>query len=333
MMMPAGSSVPAGEDDQMNVGGGSRPAAAMGARQAGVLAAVLPGLVLLAACGGGPASPGATHAGWEKSKPLAFSACIRAHGVPGFPLSPARRGLRPPRHELDRHELAPPFQAAQKACRSLAIASGFEHTPGRAPQPCRPGDRRIPAQARRAGYAASGRAGPDGLCGRWPRPGPPAIPGGPTALRLSQTLTRVTRRTPRAAPSRSLPGLTTAGSTHEAAPDGSGSLVVALDLRTHEAVVEHSGGQAVRVPLAPDRAVGDVTREVLAAVARAGGAVKINPRPQEVSWSVPLDEDYEHASYDPRQAGDYFTAATQAALALAAFRAPYRGRSSPVDAW
>ncbi len=27
------------------------------------------------------------------------------------------------------------------------------------------------------------------------------------------------------------------------APDGSGSLVVALDLRTHEAVVEHSGGK------------------------------------------------------------------------------------------
>ena len=117
------------------------------------------------------------------------------------------------------------------------------------------------------------------------------------------------------------------------APDGSGSLVVALDLRAHEAVVEHSGGQVERIPLAPDRAVGEVTAEVLAAVGRAGGAVQINPRPQEVSWSVPLDEDYEHASYDPRQAGDYFTAATQAALALAAFRAPYRGRSSPVNAW
>jgi hypothetical protein len=117
------------------------------------------------------------------------------------------------------------------------------------------------------------------------------------------------------------------------APDGSGSLVVALDLRTHEAVVEHSGGRVERVPLAPDRAVGEVTREVLAAVVRVGGPVKINPKPQEVSWSVPLDEDYEHARYDPRQAGDYFTAATQAALALAAFRAPYRGRSSPVNAW
>ena len=112
------------------------------------------------------------------------------------------------------------------------------------------------------------------------------------------------------------------------APDGSGSLVVALDLRVHEAVVEHSGGQAERVPLAPDRPVAEVTREVLAAVRRVAGAVDINPRPQEVPWSVPLDEDYEHARYDPGWAGAYFAAATQAALVLAAFRAPYRGRST-----
>ena len=32
------------------------------------------------------------------------------------------------------------------------------------------------------------------------------------------------------------------------APDGSGGLVVALDLRTHEAVAEHTGGAARRVP-------------------------------------------------------------------------------------
>jgi hypothetical protein len=117
------------------------------------------------------------------------------------------------------------------------------------------------------------------------------------------------------------------------APDGSGSLVVALDLRAHEAVVEHSGGQTQRVPLAPDRPVAEVTGAVLAAVRRVAGAVQINFKPQEVGWTVPLDEDYEHAHYDVGQAGDYFAAATQAALALAAFRAPYRGRSSPVNAW
>src|SRR5215468_5094272 len=44
------------------------------------------------------------------------------------------------------------------------------------------------------------------------------------------------------------------------APDGSGALVVALDLHRHEAVAEHSDGRAARIPLGPDRAVGDVTR-------------------------------------------------------------------------
>jgi Family of unknown function (DUF5996) len=117
------------------------------------------------------------------------------------------------------------------------------------------------------------------------------------------------------------------------APDGSGSLVAALDLRVHEAVVEHDGGAVERVPLTPDRPVAEVTRDVLAAVAKMAGEVRINPAPQEVPWHVPLDEDYDHAHYDSGQVRDYFAAATQAALALAAFRAPYRGRSTPVDAW
>src|SRR6478736_1244564 len=50
------------------------------------------------------------------------------------------------------------------------------------------------------------------------------------------------------------------------APDGSGALVVALDLHAHEAVAEHSDGRAERVALAPDRAVGAVTRELVQAV-------------------------------------------------------------------
>jgi Family of unknown function (DUF5996) len=117
------------------------------------------------------------------------------------------------------------------------------------------------------------------------------------------------------------------------APDGSGALVVALDLRTHEAVAEHSDGRAQRLPLTPHRAVGEVTRELLAAVAGLAGPVTIDPTPQEVSWTAPLDEDTEHATYEPEEVAAYFAAATQAALVLADFRAPYRGRSTPVNAW
>ncbi len=117
------------------------------------------------------------------------------------------------------------------------------------------------------------------------------------------------------------------------APDGSGALVVALDLHSHEALAEHSDGRALRVALGPDRPVGEVTRELLAAVSKLVGQVEIDPTPQEVSWSVPLDEDDEHVNYDPQKVERYFVAATQAALVLAAFRAPYRGRSTPVNAW
>jgi hypothetical protein len=117
------------------------------------------------------------------------------------------------------------------------------------------------------------------------------------------------------------------------APDGSGSLVVALDLRIHEAVVEHSRGDAERIALTPDRPVAEVTRGVIAAANKLGGDVHIDPTPQEVPWTVALDEDFEHSSYDVGEVTSYFAAATQAALVLAEYRAPYRGRSTPVNAW
>jgi hypothetical protein len=117
------------------------------------------------------------------------------------------------------------------------------------------------------------------------------------------------------------------------APDGSGAFVVALDLHRHEAVAEHSNGREERVALTPDRAVGEVTREVLAAARSLAGTIEIDPTPQEVQWTVPLDEDEEHATYDTAQVATYFEAATRVALVLAEYRAPYRGRSTPVNAW
>ena len=72
---------------------------------------------------------------------------------------------------------------------------------------------------------------------------------------------------------------------------------------------------------------------MLEAVERVAGRVEINPAPQEVPWEVPLTEDHEHATYDTEQVATYFEAATQAALALAEFRAPFRGRKTPVNAW
>jgi len=117
------------------------------------------------------------------------------------------------------------------------------------------------------------------------------------------------------------------------APDGSGAFAIALDLHAHETVVEHDDGRVRRVPLTPNRTVADVTRDVLSAVQDLAGAVEISMTPQETAWTTPLDEDTEHAMYDTEQVAAYFAAASLAALALAALRAPYRGRATPVNMW
>jgi len=117
------------------------------------------------------------------------------------------------------------------------------------------------------------------------------------------------------------------------APDGSGALVVALDLHEHASVIEHSDGRMLRVPLTPHRAVGEVTRETLDGIARLVGPVHVNLTPQEVPWTAPLDADHEHATYVESDVAAYLAAATRAAQVLAQLRAPYRGRSSPVNAW
>jgi hypothetical protein len=117
------------------------------------------------------------------------------------------------------------------------------------------------------------------------------------------------------------------------APDGSGAVVLAIDLHDHRAVIEHSDGRRHGARLTPDRPVGEVTREVLRAVTELVGPVPFDARPQEVDWTVPLDQDDQHATYDPRQVAAYLGAATRAAMVLGEVRAPFRGRSTPVNAW
>ena len=117
------------------------------------------------------------------------------------------------------------------------------------------------------------------------------------------------------------------------APDGSGVFTTALDLRSHHLLIEHSDGRSAAIALAPNRPVGEVVREGLSAIEAMGGEVRIDPTPQEVAWKIPLDQDDEHRIYDPRQVSAYFEMASAAALALTRFRAPFRGRSTPLNAW
>ena len=117
------------------------------------------------------------------------------------------------------------------------------------------------------------------------------------------------------------------------APNGSGSFSIVLDLHRHEAVVEHVDGRERRVALTPNRAVAEVYRDVLGAVADLAGRLEIDPRPQETHWTTPLSEDVEHATYDIDQVATYFVAASRSAEVLAELRAPFRGRSTQVNVW
>ncbi|MCB0862636.1 MAG: hypothetical protein KDB66_05410 [Solirubrobacterales bacterium] len=117
------------------------------------------------------------------------------------------------------------------------------------------------------------------------------------------------------------------------APNGNGVFAAVLDLRNHHLLIEHSDGMGAEIALAPNRPVGEVVREALAAIGGTAGPVEIDPTPQEVSWTVPLDEDDEHRIYDPNQVRAYFEMATAAGMALNRFRAPFRGRSTPLNAW
>lgn len=117
------------------------------------------------------------------------------------------------------------------------------------------------------------------------------------------------------------------------APDGSGAIVVVLDLHAHQTVVEHSDGRRAAVALTPHRPVGEVTGQVLESLNAMVGPFPFDATPQEVPWTVPLDQDDDHATYDTDQVAAYLTAATRAAAVLNEVRAPFRGRSTPVNAW
>jgi predicted amidohydrolase YtcJ len=85
-----------------------------GARHA-VLAAVLAGTALLAACGGSAAPVSANQTAYQKA--VAFSVCMRAHGEPGFP-DPQPNGnllINGPKDHLN----GALMNSAQKACQHL----------------------------------------------------------------------------------------------------------------------------------------------------------------------------------------------------------------------
>lgn len=83
--------------------------------------------LVLPACSHGSSGPGVASAGSStsassstgtaKADPLAYSKCMRAHGLSDFPDPDANGGLQLGRGDLDPR--SPTFQAAERACKSL----------------------------------------------------------------------------------------------------------------------------------------------------------------------------------------------------------------------
>ena len=82
------------------------------------------GLALLAACGGPPAPAGAggTPSTGGSPSAVAYSRCMRSHGVPGFP-DPAGNGAIPKTSAQALGVSGSRFQAAQRACQPLLPAA------------------------------------------------------------------------------------------------------------------------------------------------------------------------------------------------------------------
>jgi hypothetical protein len=131
--------------DRARRGGERTSAAGPRSLRAAFLSLVLVGTSLLAAACGGSASPGVANVGSETTTStvpagnsggptppavtkelLAFSKCVRAHGVPSFPDPTASSGFP---NSARNFTGTPQYQAALKACKSLALASGVIHSP------------------------------------------------------------------------------------------------------------------------------------------------------------------------------------------------------------
>lgn len=84
------------------------------------LAAAILAAVLLAGCGGSSSGGGGAHVNSYVKRMLAYSRCMRSHGVPDFPdLNRQGRFVIQSSPGSDLNPSSPAFQSAQKACGPL----------------------------------------------------------------------------------------------------------------------------------------------------------------------------------------------------------------------
>lgn len=106
-------------------------------------------------------------------------------------------------------------------------------------------------------------------------------------------------------------------------------LEIDFDLIDHRLVARSSNGRADSFALA-GLCVADFHDRLFEALAAVGARVIINPTPQELPDTTPLNEDRKHAVYVEAIAHDYWRALIQADRVLKQFRTGFIGKASPV---
>ncbi|MDQ1512008.1 MAG: hypothetical protein QOG50_3852 [Actinomycetota bacterium] len=122
---------------------------------------------------------------------------------------------------------------------------------------------------------------------------------------------------------------TARGLSTSAMPWADGTIDMEFDLIDHGLVIRASHGAVVRISLV-DRSVASFYREFMSELDSLGVNLSIYTMPVEFADPIPFPDDEVHRSYDRDAVGRFFDVLSRIAAVLHAYRARFRGRTSPV---
>lgn len=111
-------------------------------------------------------------------------------------------------------------------------------------------------------------------------------------------------------------------------PHGERTFQIDFDFIRHRLDITTSEGESRALPLEP-QTTADFYHRLMSALAELGLAVEIFARPNEIEPAIPFAEDRVHAAYDPESVNRFWRALVQVDRVFTAFRAGFRGKSSP----
>jgi hypothetical protein len=123
--------------------------------------------------------------------------------------------------------------------------------------------------------------------------------------------------------------LTARGLTTSPMPYLDRTFEIEFDLVDHDLVVRDCEDRYQRLPLAAE-SVADFHEKFFAMLRSLDLFVSIRPKPVEIPWTTPFNEDKLHGAYEPEHAATFFRMLRRVAPVFERFRAGFRGKCSPV---